>query len=420
MLGYMMGRYRERVVDAEVARALRISSAVNIVGPRACGKTTTANRVAASRLVLDDSDANILAQARLSPPRMLEGEEPRLLDEWQLVPELWGAVRREVDRDNRPGRFLMSGSAWPDDDARRHSGAGRIVDLRMRPMSLWESGQSTGELSLNGFAAGEPQQGGVSSLTVARAAEEVVRGGWPGWLELEPADAAYRTRAYLNALSQRDFPLVAGSRRAPERLLDFVRAYSSLTAHPAPLSTVGKRLADEGVDVGRDYPGLFHDFASRLFLVEDQPAWSPGRRSRTRLVASPKRHLVDPSLAAASMGMSADGLMSDPETFGYLFESMVVRDLRVYAQAGDANVLHYRTHDAASEVDAIVEYSDGRWLGVEVKLGYAAAEEAADRLLRTARAINREPTALLVVVPDGPAVQLPNGVWIAPLGLLGP
>lgn len=287
-------------------------------------------------------------------------------------------------------------------------------------MSLFETRHSSGEVSLARLADGTQGAGAVSRLNVVGAAEAVVKGGWPGWWQLDPSDAAYRTEAYLLSLSHHDFPLIAGTRRAPGRFMNFIRAYASLTAHPAPLTTVGKRLAAEGLDVGKDYPGLFHDFATRLFLVEDQPAWSPGRRSRARLVASPKRHLVDPSLAAASMGLSVAGLLSDPETFGYLFESLVIRDLRVYAQASGGSVLHYRTHDATAEIDAIVEFRDGRWIGVEVKLGYAAVELAAERLVRIAASISREPAALVVVVPEGPAVQLDNGVWVAPLGVLGP
>ena len=183
---------------------------------------------------------------------------------------------------------------------------------------------------------------------------------------------------------------------------------------------MAKRLADDGITVGRDFATTFHEFATRMFLVEDQPAWSSSRRSRNRLVANPKRHLADPSLAASALHLSPEGLRQDWETFGLLFESLVVRDLRVYSQPLGGKVFHYRTHDAAQEIDAVVEFSDGRWLGVEVKLGYQAARTAAERLTSVTAAFKHPPTALMVVTGDAPATRQSNGVWIVPLGLLGP
>lgn len=412
--------YAPRIVDDELARALRLSPAVAVTGLRACGKTTTALQHARSSEVLDESRQDALAAVRLSPQMALDGEEPRLIDEWQLVPELWGAVRRGADEDSRPGRFILSGSAWPEDDARRHPGAGRIVSVRMRTMSLQESGDSTGEFSLDAAFAGESVECGPSPITPEQAAGLIVRGGFPAWIQHAPDDAQYLVRNYLDALSIHDFPLVGGTRRAPERFRNFVQAYASLTAHPSPLSTLGKRLGEDGIDVGKDFAGLFHNFAERMFIVEDQPAWSPQRRSRTRLVATPKRHLVDPALAAAALGMGQEGLLRDPETLGFLFESLVVRDLRIYAQRMDATVFHYRTKDATAEMDAVVERRDGSWIGVEVKLGIPAAQEASERLLQIASTIDRPPAALIVIVPGGPATRLPNGVWLVPVGLLGP
>lgn len=412
--------YQARVVDAELGYLLRIAPAVSIQGTRACGKTTTAKQRAGSVLSLDPSEPEVIELARLRPPRALEGDVPRLLDEWQLVPQLWDAVRREVDERQHRGQFILSGSAWPTDDERRHSGAGRIVELRMRTMSLFESGDSSGEVSLERLANGSQEESGETHRSIEWYCDRIVRGGWPGWIDLPGNDARHLVDGYLEALSRHDFPGVAGRRRAPQRMLDFLRGYATLTAHPAPLTTVAKRLSGEGIDVGKDYPGLFHDFASRLFVVEDQPAWSPSRRSRTRLVATAKRHLVDPSLAAALMGFDPAGLAVDLESFGFLFESLVVRDLRVYAQPNGGTVLHYRTADAVSEIDAVVEYRDGSWIGVEVKSGYGAVEAAAEKLVAVAGTITREPSALVVVVPSGRVIRLDNGVWVVPAAVLGP
>lgn len=412
--------YRPRVVDQQLTELLQVAPAVNLIGPRASGKTTTALQQAASSWRLDPAAPASIELAREDPSLALSGDEPRLIDEWQLVPTLWDAVRRNADDAPGRGKFILSGSAWPDDDARRHSGAGRIVDLIMRPMSLCESGDSTGQVSLRSILDGTQAPVLDSPLSVSRYADLIVRGGWPGWIDLQGDQARPLVDAYLAALQQRDFPLVAGNRRAPGRFAQFITAYASLTAHPKPLSTVAKRLADDGITVGRDFATTFHEFATRMFLVEDQPAWSSSRRSRNRLVANPKRHLADPSLAASALHLSPEGLRQDWETFGLLFESLVVRDLRVYSQPLGGKVFHYRTHDAAQEIDAVVEFSDGRWLGVEVKLGYQAARTAAERLTSVTAAFKHPPTALMVVTGDAPATRQPNGVWIVPLGLLGP
>lgn len=413
--------YTPRLVDPLLERALRVSPAVNVTGPRACGKTTSALRLAESSLQLDPAEPGRLALTALSVYDALRGPEPRLLAEWQLVPGLWDAVRRSVDEERRPGRFLLSGSAWPADGQTSHSGAGRIIDLPMRPMSLFESGESSGEVSLGALLKGTQGEAAGSRVGVTTYADWLVRGGWPGWISASANDATLLVDGYLERLAEHEFPLVGGPRRAPQRFADFIRAYAGLTGHPAPLSTVGKRLKEEGIDVGKDYPGLFHDFGERMYVIEDQPAWAVAPRSRTRLVSNPKRHLVDPSLAAAALGMSSDGLLDDWETFGFLFESLVVRDLRVYAQAHGGQVLHYRTSDGSAEIDAIIEFRDRRWIGIEVKIGLDAALPAADRLAEIASSMPRHPRALAVVVASpADVVQLPSGVWIVPLAALGP
>lgn len=417
-----MTPYKPRVVDALLQRYLRVSPAVNVTGARATGKTTTALQVSSSHLLLDADHPELVEAATLNPAALLAGDSPRLLDEWQLAPQLWSAVRRAVDSDPSPGQFLLSGSAWPEDEARRHSGAGRIMDLPMRPMSLWESGDSVGSFALSRLVAGEEPVVGeqFSPHDLDGISRLITRGGWPAWVDKPAGDAELLVRAYLDTLAQREFPIIGGPRRSPQRFSSFIRAYATLTAHPAPLTTVQKRLGDDGVDVGKGFPSQFHEFATRMYLVEDQPPWAPARRSSTRLSATPKRHLVDPSLAAAAMGASHAALALDPRTLGFLFESLVLRDLRVYSQPLDGTAMHYRSKDGTAEIDIVIEFRDGNWIGVEVKLSPAAAKEAAPRLAEVADSIRRPPLGLLLVTPTGAIAEVGDREWIVPIGLLGP
>ena len=352
----------------------------------------------------------------------MEGEHPRLIDEWQLAPDLWGAVRRAVDADSTPGRFILSGSAWPDDAALRHSGAGRIIDLPMRPMTLFESDDSTGSFSLSRLFNGEAPVHGeqLSPHSIDDICRIITRGGWPAWVSRDADQAELLVEGYLDTLAEREFPFVGGPRRSPHRLLHFLRAYASLTAHPAPLTTVQERLGEDGIDVGDRFAYQFHEFANRMHLVEDQPPWAPARRSKTRLSATPKRHLVDPSLAASALGASHRALSVDPRTLGFLFESLVLRDFRVYSQPLRASAFHFKNKDGTAEIDIVIESRDGRWVGVEVKLTPEAARNAAPKLRDVADSIGRPPEGLLLVTPTGTVADVGERTWIVPIGLLGP
>ncbi|WP_246816433.1 ATP-binding protein [Corynebacterium sp. HMSC30G07] len=248
----------------------------------------------------------------------------------------------------------------------------------------------------------------------------ITRGGWPAWVDREADQVELLVEGYMDTLAQRDFPFVGGPRRSPQRLLHFLRAYASLTAHPAPLSTVQERLGEDGVEVGERFGYQFHEFANRMHLVEDQPPWAPARRSKTRLSATPKRHLVDPSLAASALGASHSALAIDPRTLGFLFESLVLRDLRVYSQPLRGTAFHFRNKDGTAEMDIVLELRDGRWVGVEVKLSPQAAKEAAPRLREVADTIGRPPEGLLIVTPTGTVAEVGERTWLVPIGLLGP
>ncbi|MGF1662380.1 MAG: ATP-binding protein [Kineosporiaceae bacterium] len=414
--------YLTRVLDTQVSSDLRAVGAVVIEGPRACGKTRTAEQHAGSTVRLD-ADDQVLAAAQIDPALVLAGPSPRLLDEWHLVPGLWNAVRREVDDRGGAGHFILTGSAMPVADDRRHSGAGRMVVTRMRTMSSWESGASTGRVSLAALFGGEPARAS-GERRVPDYVEDVVRGGWPELVDASPDRAKRFLDGYLDLVVERDVP-VLGGRRDPIRLRRFLRAYAELTAHPVSLRSVVARAvgtdAQEQATLTWHTADTYHDIAQRLMIVEDVPMWSTRLRSRATLTEVPKRHLCDPALAVALMATDAHGLLRDLRTFGFLFESLVTRDLRVYAQASDAGVFHYREKSGDLEIDLVVERRDGAWIGVEVKLNPDAVDSAAAALRRLADRRVAVPPAALIVVTAGPyAYRREDGVDVVPLATLGP
>jgi hypothetical protein len=415
-------QYLPRVLDSQLTADLQALGAVVIEGPRASGKTRTAQEHAASVVRLDD-DPQMLTAARIDPHLVLEGPTPRLIDEWHLVPGVWNAVRRAVDDRGGVGHFILTGSASPVPDDQRHSGAGRMVVTRMRTMSSQESGTSTGRVSLAALFGGEPARGS-SERRVPDYVEDVVRGGWPELVDASPDRARRFLDGYLDLVVERDVPAFGG-RRDPIRLRRFLRAYAELTAHPVSLRSVVARAV--GADTQDQATLTWHtadtylDIAQRLMIIEDVPMWSTRLRSRATLTELPKRHLCDPALAVALMSTDATGLLQDLKTFGFLFESMVTRDLRVYAQASDAAVFHYRERSGHLEVDLVVERRDGAWIGVEVKLSPDAVDGAAAALRKLADSRVDRPPAALIVVTAGPyAYRREDGVDVVPLGTLGP
>lgn len=422
-----MNTYRPRTIDAELSRALQASGAVVINGARATGKTESARQLAASELRLDSGDPRAVL-AREQPSSALPGATPRLLDEWQLSPGLWNETRRAVDDRRTPGQFILTGSAAPDDDPLRHSGAGRFRQVLMRTMSFFETGHSTGAVSLRKLfeqTSGDdnfPGNFSESAIDFHEVITRIVTGGWPGWFEMEEHDARSQIRSYIDDIVQYDFPSVAGPRRDPRRFAAFLGAYAGLVSQPASFAAIARRMEESAsVSSGGLGAAQLHDLAVRVHLIEDQPAWAPKLRSRTPSIQTPARHLLDPSLAASLLSASSDRLLSEPETLGFLFESQVVHDLRVYAQSIHARgVFHYRDMKARDEFDAIVEADDGTWLGIEVKLGEASVDAAAANLLRVAAKVVRAPTALIVITPTGIAHRRKDGVFVIPLTVLGP
>jgi predicted AAA+ superfamily ATPase len=414
--------YIPRVVDQELAVLLAASGAVLIEGPRACGKTATARQQAASEVLLD-VDPTARQAISIDPTLVLDGPTPRLIDEWQVEPQIWNPIRRAVDDRGAPGQFILTGSAVPSDDITRHTGAGRISRLRMRPMSLFETGHSKGGISLAGLLAGEPPRSPDPGIVVKDLAERVAVGGWPANHSRTVEHALRATRDYLDEIRRADVSRLDGIRRDPNRLARLLRSLARNVGTYAADTVLG---ADAGGAEGPLKPDTVREYLDaldRLMIVEDQPAWAPHLRSRSISRKAAKRHFVDPSLAVAALRATPERLLADLRLLGFLFESLVVRDLRVYSQAADAQVLQYRDNTGL-EVDAIIEAADGRWAAFEVKLGPGLVDEAAATLLRFANRVNTQangaPSTLGVIVGFGYGYMRDDGVAVIPIGALEP
>lgn len=420
-----MQDYLPRTVDSQLEGLLRAAGAVVVEGPKACGKTRTAQRLAASEVRLDvDDDAR--TAATVAPQIIFPGDTPRLIDEWQTVPTLWNALRVEIDDRGAPGQFLLTGSAVPADDATRHTGAMRVVRMRMRPMSLLESGVSDGSISLAALLDGNPVPPGQSSLTIPQLAVELAIGGWPSIRaqRLATDDALQAIRGYVDQIRRTDIQRIDGIARDPDRVLRLMQSLARNVATYVDNRTLAADTAGPtGSPLDRETVARYLEALARIFVTEDQPAWSPHLRSRWQLRTSPKRHFTDPSLALAALRASPERALRETRYFGFLFESLVVRDLRIYAQAADAEVRHYKDNRDL-EVDAVVQAADGRWAAFEIKLGIEWVDEAAESLKLFAQQIDTGATGpmgtLAVIVGQGYAYTRDDGVAVVPIGMLGP
>jgi predicted AAA+ superfamily ATPase len=414
--------YLPRVVDAELDARLAAAGAVVIEGPKASGKTETARQRATSSVLLD-VDENARRAAAVDPSLVLEGSTPRLIDEWQVEPRLWNQVRRAVDDRGVPGQFVLTGSSVPADDVARHTGAGRFSFLRMRPMTLFETGHTNGAVSLAAVLAGEPPRSDDPGLTVADLAARITSGGWPAQHGRRVVDAARAARDYLEQVRQVDVSRVAGSRRDPARIERLLRSLARSTATEVAVTVLAADAGGGDGPLDRHTVAEYLNILDRLMIIEDQPAWAPHLRSRANLRTSPKRHFVDPSLAVAALGAGPDRLLGDLNLLGLLFESLVIRDLRVLAQPLDGQVLHYRDNYGV-EADAVVQLADGRWAAFEIKLGAGLVDEGAEALLRFRSAVDTrksgEPAVLGVIAGTGFGYVRPDGIAVIPVGALAP
>lgn len=425
--------YLPRICDGELAAKLESSGAVLIEGAKWCGKTFTARRAAQSAVFMQDRDQSAMYQkiAGTKPSLLLAGDTPRLLDEWQEAMVLWDAVRFEVDMRGEMGQFILTGSAVPPDikdmnrsgDSRMHSGVGRIAPMRMRPMSLYESGESNGTVSLGGLFEGNADIAAVSDLSIERLAFCICRGGWPASVRLKETAALQTARNYVEEVVDFDVHRVDGIGKNPHRvrrlLESLARNVSTMVSNETVMADV--KANDQTISVNTF--AAYMSALRRIHVVDDVPAWMPSLRSKTAIRTSAKRHFADPSIAAALLRATPNRLLKDFNTFGFLFEDLCARDLRVYAQALDGEVFHY--HDKNElECDLIAELHDGRWAAVEVKLGGKEEEDAARHLLALARNIDSghtgKPSFLMILTGGQYAYRRPDGVYVVPIGCLKP
>ena len=428
-------KYLPRIADKALNSALKASGAVLIEGPKWCGKTRTAEEKAASTLYMQDPDhtASYLQAAEIKPSLLLNGDTPRLIDEWQMAPVLWDAVRFAVDQRGETGQFILTGSAVPKDNVVQHTGTGRISRMIMRPMSLFESLESNGKISLKSIFDGTAKkESGHSSLTIEKLAYALIRGGWPASVGQSVSMEAVETAAsekhvlkqvydYVDAVINIDVSRVDGIEKSPVRLRALMRSLARNVSSTASITTIHRDIAADEQTISEKTISSYINALRRIFVIEDLPAWNPAMRSKTALRAAPKRHFVDPSIAAAVLRVNSKSLLQDFNTFGLLFESLCIRDLRVYAQAVDGEVFHYRDKSGL-EADAIVHLKDGRWGAVEVKMGAKEIEKAAENLKILRDKINldkmKEPSFLMVLTATEIGYQRDDGVYIIPIGCL--
>lgn len=416
--------YLERIADKVLRTSLEASGAVLIEGPKWCGKTRTAEEMAASTLYLQDPDhtESYLKAASVKPSLLLKGATPRLIDEWQMAPVLWDAVRFAVDRRRKNGQFILTGSAVPRDNAVQHTGTGRISRMLMRPMSLFESLESNGAVSLGALFGGTASGECLSALSVEQLAFALARGGWPASV-MEPKSniALRRVYDYVEAVISVDVQVADGVEKSPARVRALMRSLARNISTQANFATIRDDIAGDESTLTEKTISSYLNVLRRIFVVEDLFAWSPAMRSRTPLRTTPKRHFIDPSIAVAVLRASPEKLLSDFNMFGLLFESLCVRDLRVYAQALDGEVFHYRDKSGL-EVDAVVHLKDGRWGAIEVKMGAGEIETAARNLMKLKEKVDldkmKEPSFLMVLTATELGYRRDDGVYVVPIGCL--
>ncbi len=420
-----MRKYLPRIADELLERSLKASGAVLIEGPKWCGKTSTAFHKAKTAIYMQDPDqrTNYLQIANTKPSLLLQGETPRLIDEWQLAPILWDAVRHEVDQRNEPSQFILTGSAVPIlDEKISHTGTGRISRIRMRTMSLFESNDSNGQVSLKQIFDGCEEVKGIAKLSIEALAECIVRGGWPASLGTDRAVYEKRVIDYVDAVVEMDVSSVDGVAKDPQKASALLRSISRNISTEASMETL-RRDMQGGENGIASTPTItnYLNALQRIFVTEDLEAWNPSIRSKTPLRTSPKRHFVDPSIACASLGISGVKLLKDFNTFGYLFESLCIRDLRVYADYLDGKIYHYRDKTNL-ECDAVVVLRDGRWGAIEVKMGASEFDSAAENLIKLKDRINTdkmmEPSFLMILSATDFAYTREDGIHVVPIGCL--
>lgn len=418
--------YMPRIIDGKINEYLNVFGAVCIEGPKWCGKTWTSSYHCNSEILIGDPAGNFQNRqlASLSPSLVLEGETPRLIDEWQEVPPIWDAVRYQVDQTAQKGQFILTGSATPNHKGILHSGAGRIAKLRMRPMSLYESGDSSGKVSLEKLCHGEFTPSLTGEVDLKKLIEYIIRGGWPGSVHLSVEQAALLPNEYLRAVVDDDIYRIDGIKRNTAKMRLLLRSLArneSTTATNKTLKNDIKEIDDEDIDVEtvKEYLDIFE----RLFLTDNQPPFSTAVRSSVRVKQAAKRHFSDPSLACSLLKVTPASLIGDLETLGFLFEALCERDLKIYAESFGGALYHYQDYQGR-EIDAVIELPDGQWCAIEIKLGANQIDAAAQNLLSIKENFEKDPkgkppTILCVLCGmANAAYQRPDGVYVVPVTAL--
>jgi hypothetical protein len=415
--------YISRLCDESLQLSLQSSGAVLIEGAKWCGKTSTAGNASRSVLFMQDPDnaGSYLAMADTKPSLLLKGETPRLIDEWQMAPVLWDAVRFEVDNRAETGQFILTGSAVPSDNVTAHTGTGRISRLMMRPMSLFESLESNGAVSLRALFDGDQDIEAQSDLSIENIAFALCRGGWPASIKLQGKAALRMAMDYVEAVINYDVSRVDNVEKNPDRVRLLLRSLARNIATTATYQTIRTDMEATDITISDKTISSYMNALRRLFLVEDLLAWSPSLRSKTAIRTSEKRHFVDPSIATAVLRTNPEGILKDFQYFGFLFEALCTRDIRVYAQTNDGDVFHYRDKSGL-ESDLIVRLRDGRWAAIEVKLGKKQIDEAAENLLALKARIDEdkmgEASFMMVITGGQYAYRRNDGVLVVPVACL--
>lgn len=419
--------YKSRLAESKFDEYLETFGAVCIEGPKYCGKTWMARSRANSAAFVGNPENNFQTRtmAQISPDLVLKGELPRLIDEWQEVPPLWDAVRFEVDKDNNKGKFILTGSATPNHKGILHSGTARIGKVRMNTMSLYETGDSTGEASLKDIFEGRMENAITGNVTVEQLIYYAVRGGWPGNLETPEKICGNLAKEYLKTVVDDDMFSVDGVKRDSRKVWSLLHSLARNESTLVSNSTIRKDIgAKDEIDVDKSTISDYLDIFNRLFILDDQPAFSTNLRSSRRILKASKRHFVDPSLAVAALGATQKMLLNDLNTFGFIFESLCEHDLKIYAEYNDASMFHFRD-EKGNEADAIVEFPDGTWGAFEIKIGANQVEAAAEELLKLKSIMEREgdnPPKVLCVIcgMSNMAYKRPDGVYVVPITALKP
>ena len=418
--------YRPRIIDNKIEEYLGVFGALCIEGPKWCGKTWTSSFHSRSEIYLGDPAGNFQNRnlAELSPDLVLQGETPRLIDEWQEAPPLWDAVRFHVDQSSEKGLFILTGSSTPNHKGILHSGAGRIARIRMRPMSLYESGDSSGMVSLGDLCADRMESVMTGEVRLTDLIGYILRGGWPASLGLSIKEASLLPQQYLDAIVDDDVYRIDGVKRDTTKIRLLLRSLArneSTTATNRSLKNDVKEKDDEDIDV--DTIASYLDIFSRLFLIENQQPFSSKIRSSVRVKQAEKRHFADPSLAAALLGATEEKLLGDLNTLGFLFEALCERDLRIYTDAFGGQLYHYQDYQNR-EVDAVIQLPGGEWCAFEIKLGANQIDEAAAVLVKLKNDIAKEPGGIppkvlcVVCGMSNAAYKRADGVYVVPITAL--